>query len=111
MMAEKINADHHVRILKLQDFLDFLKTFIFHQDEPIADYICFPVYAVSKLARDNGVIVCQVGEGSDELFMGYPFWRVMLKLYELNKRYDFNFLKKAGLIGLKIAGRKGRILL
>ena len=106
MMAEEINADHHVKILKLQDFLDFLKTLIFHQDEPIADYICFPVYAVSKLARDNGVIVCQVGEGSDELFMGYPFWRVMLKLYELNKKYDVNFLKKAVLTGLKIAGRK-----
>jgi len=106
MMAEEINADNHVKILKLQDFLNFLKTLIFHQDEPIADFVCFPVYAVSKLARDNGVIVCQVGEGSDELFMGYPSWRVMLKLYELNKKYDVNFLKKAGLIGLKIAGRK-----
>ena len=33
------------------------------QDEPIADPVCFPVYYVSKLARENGVIVCQVGEG------------------------------------------------
>ena len=30
-----------------------------------------PVYYVSKLARDNGVVVCQVGEGADELFWGY----------------------------------------
>ena len=42
------------------------------QDEPIADPVCVPVYYVSKLARDNGVIVCQVGEGADELFCGYP---------------------------------------
>ena len=42
------------------------------QDEPIADPVCVPVYYVSKLARDNGVIVCQVGEGADELFWGYP---------------------------------------
>jgi len=27
---------------------------------------------VSKLAREHGVIVCQVGEGADELFWGYP---------------------------------------
>jgi len=33
-------------------------------------------------------------------------WREILKLYELNKKYDVNFLKKAGLAGLKIAGRK-----
>ena len=48
------------------------------QDEPIADPVCVPVYYVSKLARDNGVIVCQVGEGADELFWGYPGWKTML---------------------------------
>ena len=45
------------------------------QDEPIADPVCVPVYYVSKLARDNGVIVAQVGEGADELFWGYPSWK------------------------------------
>jgi asparagine synthase (glutamine-hydrolysing) len=104
MMAEKVNADHHIKILKQKDFLDFLQTDIFHRDEPMADYICYPVYAVSKLAKDKGVSVCQVGEGSDELFMGYPHWREILMLYELNKKYDNNFFKKAVLAGLKIAG-------
>ena len=33
------------------------------QDEPIADPVCVPVYYVSKLARDNGVIVCSGGRG------------------------------------------------
>ena len=54
------------------------------QDEPIADPVCIPVYYVSKLARDNGVIVCQVGEGADELFWGYPSWKTLLGL----QRYD-----------------------
>jgi asparagine synthase (glutamine-hydrolysing) len=86
--------------------LDFLKTDIFHRDEPMADYICYPVYAVSKLAKDNGVSVCQAGEGSDELFMGYPYYEMMLTLYGLNKKYASNFFKKAVLSGLKIAGLK-----
>ena len=30
-----------------------------------------PLHYVSKLARDNGTIVVQIGEGSDELFHGY----------------------------------------
>jgi asparagine synthase (glutamine-hydrolysing) len=54
------------------------------QDEPIADPVCVPVYYVSKLARDNGVIVCQVGEGADELFWGYPFWKKLISLQKLS---------------------------
>ena len=44
------------------------------------------VYYVSELARDNGVIVCQVGEGADELFWGYPTWKTMLRLQQLDDR-------------------------
>ena len=53
------------------------------QDEPIADPVCVPVYYVSKLARDHGVTVCQVGEGADELFWGYPAWKTMRRLAQL----------------------------
>jgi asparagine synthase (glutamine-hydrolysing) len=45
------------------------------QDEPIADPVCFPLYYLAKLARENGVVVCQAGEGADELFFGYEGWR------------------------------------
>src|SRR5450830_733138 len=105
LMASILNAEYHEKILNSDDFTNFLKTLIFHQDEPIADPVCFPVYAVSKLARNNGVIVCQVGEGSDELFMGYPSWKTMLDLYNLNSRYNANFLKKTGLFSLKLLGK------
>jgi asparagine synthase (glutamine-hydrolysing) len=33
--------------------------------------VCVPLYFVSKLARDTGTIVVQVGEGADEIFHGY----------------------------------------
>lgn len=75
-----VNAEHHEKILTQRDFIDFLPEMIRLQDEPIADPVCFPVYFVSKLARDNGVIVCQVGEGADELFWGYPNWKTSLKI-------------------------------
>ncbi|MHB1344387.1 MAG: asparagine synthetase B family protein, partial [Thermoleophilia bacterium] len=74
------------------------------QDEPIADPVCVPVYYVSKLARDNGVIVCQVGEGADELFWGYPWWKTMLRLQKLNDLPVPRFAKK-GL--LAFARRRG----
>ena len=53
------------------DLESFLPELIYHQDEPIADWVCVPLHYVAKLARDSGTIVVQVGEGSDELFHGY----------------------------------------
>jgi asparagine synthase (glutamine-hydrolysing) len=105
-MAKFIGANHHEKILGADDFIDFLNTLVFHQDEPIADPVCFPIFHVSKLAKDNGVTVCQVGEGSDELFMGYPGWLTALKLYKLNNLPIPNFIKKAGLSFLKLSGKR-----
>lgn len=78
-MASLIGAEHHEIVLSQQDLIEFLPRMVHLQDEPIADPVCVPVYFVSKLARDNGVIVCQVGEGADELFWGYPAWRDALR--------------------------------
>lgn len=107
-MAELVHADHHERRLTLDDALDFLPEMVRLQDEPIADPVCIPVYFVSKLARDNGVIVCQVGEGSDELFLGYPSWKTLLGL----QRYDDlpvpRILKRGVVAAAVAAGRGGR---
>ena len=79
-MAARIGAAHHERVLTQQDFLDFLPRMVYLQDEPIADPVCMPVYFLSRLARDSGVIVAQAGEGSDELFWGYEHWKRILNL-------------------------------
>jgi len=106
-VAEKFGTVHHERLLTIDDLLDFLPRMAYLQDEPIGDPVCVPLYYVSKLARDNGVIVCQVGEGADELFCGYPSWRLNLAL----QRYDDlpvpRVLKRAGLGLLAAAGRDG----
>ncbi|HZU38531.1 MAG TPA: asparagine synthase (glutamine-hydrolyzing), partial [Gemmataceae bacterium] len=105
LMAERVGASHHERLLSMDDLLDFLPTMVRLQDEPIADPVCVPVYYVSKLARDNGVIVCQVGEGADELFFGYPWWKQLLQVYRLNALPVPRLVKQAGLVGLKAMGR------
>ena len=100
-MAERIGAEYHEKLLTIDDLLDFLPRMIWLQDEPIADPVCIPVYYVSKLARDNGVIVCQVGEGADELYWGYPFWKTALRMANLNDRLPFHWLKKLGVHHLR----------
>jgi len=79
-MAAFVGAEHHEQRLTQDDLLDFLPTMVRLQDEPIADPVCVPLYYVSKLARDNGVVVAQVGEGADELFWGYPSWKTLLRI-------------------------------
>ena len=108
-MAQLVHADHHELLLSQEDLLSFLPRMVQLQDEPIADPVCVPVYYVSKLARDNGVIVAQVGEGADELFWGYPNWQRMLRLQQYNDWPLPNALKQAGLFGLKLAGREGKL--
>lgn len=53
------------------DLFGFLPQLVELQDEPISDWTSIPQHFVTKLARDSGTIVVQVGEGADELFHGY----------------------------------------
>lgn len=106
-VAEFTHCDYHQKILTQQDFIDFLPKLIHHQDEPIGDPVCMPVYYVSKLAKEHNITVCQLGEGSDELFWGYKTWKDMLNLQNLNdNKFIPNFIKKIALYGLKVLGKE-----
>lgn len=71
-VARHYGTDHHEVVVSEQRALGFLPKLIYHQDEPLADPVCMPLYFVCGLARENGVPVVLAGEGSDELFWGYP---------------------------------------
>jgi len=81
-IAREFCTNHHEVIISEKEMQDFLPELVFHQDEPIADPVCVPLYYVSKLARDSGTIVVQVGEGADEIFSGYDNYRQYLRIYE-----------------------------
>jgi len=105
--AEFVGAEHHEIKLSAQDFMDFLPRMAELQDEPIADPVCVPLYYVSKLAREQGVIVVQVGEGADELFWGYPNWKRAWTLQRFNDRLPVPAsFKKLGLAALRTAGKE-----
>ena len=80
-VAERFGTRHHEIILSDEDMLAFLPAMAYHQDEPLGDPVCVPLYYLSKLARQSGTPVVQVGEGSDEIFAGYP-------IYHLFRRWD-----------------------
>jgi asparagine synthase (glutamine-hydrolysing) len=103
-MAQKVKAEYHEQKLTQNDLINFIPKMIQLQDEPIADIVCMPVYFVSKLARENGVTVCQVGEGADELFCGYPFWKYMHNLQKWGDIPIPGFIKSIGLSALNFLG-------
>jgi len=86
-IARRFGADHHEVIIGQQDMQKFLPDLVFHQDEPLADPVCVPLYYVSKLARETGTIVVQVGEGADEIFAGYDWFRKYVRINELFWRH------------------------
>ena len=81
-ISKRFGTNHHEVMIGREEMLKFLPELVFHQDEPIADPVCVPLYYVSKLARNTGTIVVQVGEGSDEIFGGYDWFRTYLQIQE-----------------------------
>ena len=116
-IARDFKTNHHEVIISEKEMQEFLPRLVFHQDEPIADPVCVPLYYVSKLARDSGTIVVQVGEGSDEIFSGYEnyvrhlriyerFWRRAEKLPGVLRRAASNVARPA----LEATGRKRAVI-
>jgi asparagine synthase (glutamine-hydrolysing) len=75
LAARAIGAEHREVVVSPEEFFNALPRLIWHEDEPIAFTSSVPLYFVSRLARDH-VKVVLTGEGSDELFLGYPWYRV-----------------------------------
>ncbi|OQW43931.1 MAG: hypothetical protein A4S16_05460 [Proteobacteria bacterium SG_bin6] len=81
-VAKEFKTNHHEIMINSGDMTGYLDDLIHSQDEPIADWVCIPLYFVSKLAKDSGCTVVQVGEGSDEQFCGYASYMGYLRLFE-----------------------------
>jgi asparagine synthase (glutamine-hydrolysing) len=104
-VATLFHAQHHEELLSVDDLIDFLPKMVYLQDEPIADPVCVPLYYLARLARRNGVTVCQVGEGSDELFWGYPSWKTLRSLQRLGNIPLPRIVKTGVLHTLEAVGR------
>lgn len=80
-VSQRFMTDHHEVEIDERDAFNFFTSMVWHQDEPIADCVCIPLYYVSRLLKDSGVTVVHVGEGSDELFCGYSTYARYIDLY------------------------------
>ncbi|MCX7927265.1 MAG: asparagine synthase (glutamine-hydrolyzing) [Candidatus Omnitrophica bacterium] len=76
IVANHFGTEHYEIVLEPVDFYDAIPQMIWHLEEPIADQACIPLWLMSKKAKKY-VTVLLSGEGSDELFGGYPIYNLM----------------------------------
>jgi asparagine synthase (glutamine-hydrolysing) len=71
LVARHFGTEHREVLVDERAMRDFIPELVFHQDEPLSDWTAIPQHFVTRLARETGTIVVQIGEGADELFHGY----------------------------------------
>jgi len=78
-VASRLGTQHVEAFLRPEDLLEIAAEMPDHYDEPFADASAIPTLAVSRLARTE-VTVALSGDGGDELFAGYPYYRHLRRL-------------------------------
>jgi asparagine synthase (glutamine-hydrolysing) len=78
-VSRAFGTDHHEIRVTPHQFVEYVPQYIWHMDEPVTEAAAISLNYVAKLAREH-VVVGLSGEGSDELFAGYDFYRYNLAI-------------------------------
>ncbi len=101
LVAKRFRTQHHVLTADKPSMYQALMKLADHLDEPVADPAVIPTYMISRFAREH-IKVALSGEGSDELFGGYPTY--------LGARLADYYLKLPGVVRRHFFGRLQRLL-
>lgn len=82
-LSDKLGIKHYKKIIHADDFFEKLPEIQYHMDEPHANLSAVPLYFLSEMASKHVKVVLS-GEGADELFGGYDWYKKSkyLKTYE-----------------------------
>jgi len=80
-MAEFLKTKPNEILIDEKYLKEFLNQYPYYADDLNGDQVCLLLFWLSKLTRDKGVTVIQIGEGSDEIFAGYPTYLKAINLY------------------------------
>ena len=74
-VARHCGTVHHQLKVGNDEFSELFPRMVWHNDEPLDFANSVQIYALSRLSKQS-VTVVLTGEGSDELFGGYPRYRI-----------------------------------
>lgn len=75
--AAELKAEHETIRFSEREVIESLDDFAWSMDHPVADPAMLPTYLLSRAAARQ-VKVVLTGEGADEVFAGYPYYRPFL---------------------------------
>lgn len=84
-VAHHLGTKHEQLVLRPEDLLAIAYDVPEHYDEPFADVSAIPSLAIARLARTQ-VTVALSGDGGDELFGGYHYYRDLARLEPWRRR-------------------------
>ncbi|MBD8923929.1 asparagine synthase (glutamine-hydrolyzing) [bacterium] len=73
-LADKLNIENKSKVIKKEEYLSEIPNIMYHLDEPTSDPAAISLYFVAKLASQDVKVVLS-GEGADEFFGGYNYYR------------------------------------
>ena len=112
-LADKLNINNTSKVIKKEEYMKEIPNIMYYLDEPTSDPAAISLYFVAKLASKDVKVVLS-GEGADEFFGGYNYYREEVDLKFYNKipyfirhaigkiaslfpeMYGFNFLVRRG---------------
>ena len=83
-MAEAVNAEHDVMLLEADHLYDHFEETLWHTERTIYNTLGVAKLLMSRHVNKTGYKVVMTGEGSDELFGGYPAFRRDMFLHGLD---------------------------
>jgi asparagine synthase (glutamine-hydrolysing) len=78
-IAALFRTEHREYCMTPQDFVTFMPDYVWHMDEPVQEAAGISLYYIAQKAKQDVTVVLS-GEGSDEVFGGYPVYRYMAML-------------------------------
>lgn len=82
-VADCTGANLHPIVVRSEDAAAAFQDCVYHLDEPVSDPACINTFIASRHLRSAGVPVALVGEGADELFLGYPSYLKYKRIWPL----------------------------
>lgn len=83
LAAKALGTDHNDLVLTSKMVSDLMPSIMDHLDEPFGDSSFIPTFFLSRFAREQVKVVLG-GDGSDEVFVGYPTFTAhkLIEYYE-----------------------------
>ena len=89
-VANFFGTDNHEFLCTIEP--DDITKLVYHLEDPMVTLLNLPLYLLSQTTREQGLKVVLTGDGSDEIFGGYSYFR-MLKLKHFAAKTNSAFRK------------------